>query len=95
MVHSIIKIENGKFYISNASKYSSFPALVESYMRKPDDNKYYLSEGLLNPKIDKAARSRNSKRDQPESLLWYHGTVGKEVCSVQKILFFLIDLYGH
>ena len=77
-MHSIIQIENGKYKI-NRTKFSTFPALIESYMRKSEDDAYYLTGELQNPKIDKASEVIDSHRDQPESLSWYHGTVGNKV----------------
>ena len=78
MMHSIIQIENGTYKI-NRAKFSTFPSLIESYMRKSEDDAYRLTGELQNPKIDKALEVRDSQRDQPESLSWYHGTIGNQV----------------
>ena len=78
MMHSIIQIENGTYKI-NRTKFSTFPALIESYMRKSEDDAYCLTVELRNLKIDKASEVRDSHRDRPESLSWYHGTVGNKV----------------
>ena len=70
MMHCFIKIEE-------------VTALIESYMRKPEDDAYHLTRALhgpallQNPKTKKALK--NSRKDQPESLSWYHGTVGIKV----------------
>lgn len=49
-------------------------------MRKPEDDVYHLTRELRNPNIDDTVGMRNSRRDQPESLSWYHGTVDNNVC---------------
>ena len=78
MMHCFIKIENATYKI-NQTKFSSFPALIESYMRKPEDDVYHLTRELQNPKTKKAVKNRNSRRDDPETLSWYHGTVDNKV----------------
>ena len=77
-MHSEIKIDDSKFRI-NKSRYSSIPALIEGYMRKPETDAYHLSRGLTNPNVDNSVLNRISRRDQPESLLWYHGTADHQV----------------
>lgn len=86
IMHCIIQIENSNYKI-NRRKFSSFPSLIQYYMRKPKDDVYHLSRELRNPKIDKAVGMRNSRRDQPESLSWYHGTVDNKVCFCFIIIF--------
>ena len=78
IMHSFIKINNNKFQI-NVAKFSTFPALIECYKRKPENDEFHLAEGLPNPRINTFVKNRNSRRDSPESLSWYHGTVGHEV----------------
>ena len=77
-MHSIIQIENGTYKI-NRAKFSTFPALIASSMRKSEDDAYHLTGELQNPKIDKVSEVSDSHRDQPESLSWYHGTIGNQV----------------
>ena len=66
MMHCFIKIEKAT-------------ALIESYMRKPEDDVYHLTRALPNPNTKKAVENRNLRRDHPESLSWYHGTVDNKV----------------
>ena len=89
MMHSIIQIENGTYKI-NRAKFSTFPALIASYMRKSEDDAYHLTGELQNPKIDKVSEVSDSHRDQPESLSWYHGTVGNQVYHFSLILLSVI-----
>ena len=86
IMHCIIQIENSNYRI-NKTKFSSFPSLIQYYMRKPEDDVYHLTRELRNPKIDEAVGIRNSRRDQPESLSWYHGTVDNKVFSVSSFSF--------
>ena len=53
-------------------KIENATALIESYMRKPEHDVYHLTRALQNPKT-------NLRRDKPESLSWYHGTVDNKV----------------
>ena len=76
-MHSKIQIENGEYKI-NRTKFPSFPELIDSYMMKPEDDKFHLSGELENPEIAKPSKNRHS-RDSPESLSWYHGKVGNQV----------------
>ena len=78
IMHCIIKIDKATYKI-NQKKFSSFPALIEGYMRKPEDDVYHLTRALQNPKTKKSVKNRHSRIDNPESLSWYHGTVGNKV----------------
>ena len=86
-MHCIIQIENSNYKI-NRAKFPSFPSLIQYYMRKPEDDVYHLTRELRNPNIDEAVVMRNSRRDQPESLSWYHGTVDNNVRFCFIIIFF-------
>ena len=85
IMHSIIHVENGMFWI-NKSKYPSFPALVDGYMNKKKGDDYYLLTGLNNRDLpicddDKMTLSKTSSRNQPRSLPWYHGKLSNKVHS--------------
>ena len=80
IMHCLIKVENATYKI-NQTKFPSFSALIEGYMRKAEDDVYHLTRALQNPKTKKSVKNRNSRIDNPdpESLSWYHGTVGNKV----------------
>ena len=82
-MHSIIQMEDGKFWI-NKSKYPTFPGLVDHYMNKKKSDEYYLLTGLNNPNLPlsddrKMTISKFSARNQPKSLPWYHGKLNNKV----------------
>ena len=47
MMHGIVKVEGGVYWI-NRTRFPSFPALVEHYMCKPATDSFHLAMGLQN-----------------------------------------------
>ena len=79
--HSVINAERGKYYVGDGPKFDTVSKLVDHYRAQPNRHKHSLGEPLRNPEFkekmavpDSSFRRKISKRNEPYSLMYYHGT---------------------
>ena len=79
--HSVINAESGNYYVGDGPKFDTVSKLVDHYRAQHSRNKHSLGEPLRNPDFkekiavpDSSFRRKVSKRNEPYSLMYYHGT---------------------